>query len=129
MATKFKAATLLLCALCLASAFTPSMAKKGSVKCAEPTIVGTSGADRLKGTAEADVIAARAGSDVISGLGDADVICAGAGNDTVRGRGGKDTLWGGRGNDSLDGDGARDTAYGHRGNDTCTQVEVFYACL
>ena len=128
MGTRFGISVVLSIALCLGLTFTPLEAKKGPTKCEEPTIEGTQGTDELKGTPNADVIAAYGGRDKIGGMGGADTICAGGGNDKVRGRGGKDSLWGGRGNDYLDGDRGRDDAYGHRGNDKCVEVEAYFAC-
>jgi len=65
------------------------------------TIVGTPGADNLRGTPGADVIVARQGNDVIDGLGGDDIICAGKGNDRIFGGGGFDVIFGAQGNDTI----------------------------
>jgi uncharacterized delta-60 repeat protein len=74
------------------------------------TIVGTPGADPIKGTSHADVIVTLGGHDRINGGGGDDYICAGAGDDTLNGLGGADLLFGGSddlgsasGDDRLDG--------------------------
>lgn len=68
------------------------------------TVVGTTTADRLKGTSSRDVIVGRAGDDRIDGRGGADLICGGRGDDRVRGAAGADRLWGGPGdNDVING--------------------------
>jgi Ca2+-binding RTX toxin-like protein len=69
----------------------------------EGTIVGTAGADLLKGTATRDVIVGLRGNDTIKGIGGNDLICGGNGNDTILGGGGEDRLWGDKGNDKLNG--------------------------
>jgi Ca2+-binding RTX toxin-like protein len=91
------------------------------------TIVGTSGPDRLRGTAERDVIFAGAGGDIVDGLAGRDLICGGAGDDVLFGGTGSDPLFGGdgadllhgnRGNDRVSGgSGDRDLAFGDFGDD------------
>ena len=81
------------------------------------TIVGTQGADRLRGTAGSDVIVGRGGRDVLRGGGGNDRICGRGGNDTVRGGGGADRLRGGNGRDMVGGGGGRDACRGGRGRD------------
>jgi uncharacterized delta-60 repeat protein len=90
------------------------------------TIVGTAGADHLKGTKKADVIVGLGGNDTIKGLGGNDLICAGAGADKVfggagvdqiLGEGGNDQLFGGPGADRLLGQAGADTLVGGPGND------------
>jgi Ca2+-binding RTX toxin-like protein len=90
------------------------------------TIVGTAGADHLKGTKKADVIVGLGGNDTIKGLGGNDLICAGAGADKVfggpgadriLGEGGKDQLFGGPGADALLGGAGADTLVGGPGKD------------
>ncbi|HEX4307884.1 MAG TPA: hypothetical protein VHZ54_17750 [Solirubrobacterales bacterium] len=90
------------------------------------TIVGTPGADHLKGTKKADVIVGLGGNDTIKGLGGNDLICAGAGADKVfggpgadriLGEGGKDQLFGGPGADALLGGAGADTLVGGPGKD------------
>jgi hypothetical protein len=58
------------------------------------TIVGTAGANTLRGTRRADVIAALGGNDSVDGQGANDLVCGGPG---------RDTLIGGTGSDRLDG--------------------------
>jgi len=65
------------------------------------TIVGTDGADVLKGTFHQDVIVAGAGDDVVDGAGGDDFICGGDGDDRLSGGSGKDTIDGENGNDVV----------------------------
>lgn len=95
------------------------------------TIVGTRGADRIKGTPGPDVIAGRQGRDRIRSGGGADVVCAGPGwdhvysgpgSDRLHGNGGRDIVSGGAGADKVYGDepslgGATNTLRGGRGDD------------
>ena len=90
------------------------------------TIVGTAGADTLRGTPQRDVIVALGGNDTIDSLGGNDVICAGNGNDVVRagwgndivlGGAGRDTILGAHGNDVLNGGAGRDRIEGGAGAD------------
>ena len=62
-----------------------------------PTIVGTSGIDRIVGTDGPDVISAGGGDDVIEGLGGRDLICSGEGDDVVNTGDGDDRAGGGKG--------------------------------
>ena len=64
------------------------------------TIVGTPGADRIRGTRRADVIVGGGGADRIKGLG---------GNDRICGSGGSDYVLPGAGNDRVDGGSGADT--------------------
>ena len=73
-----------------------------------PRIEGTSGNDKLVGTAAAEEIRGLAGDDRLVGRG---------GNDRLRGGDGDDTLIGGNGNDRLRGDHGDDTLRGGAGND------------
>jgi Ca2+-binding RTX toxin-like protein len=59
------------------------------------TIVGTAGANNLRGTKRADVIAALGGNDSVDGVGANDLICGGPGLDTLVGGAGSDRLDGG----------------------------------
>lgn len=106
----------------------PPPATPPKPKCAgrTATVVGTSGADRLKGTKKADVIVGLGGNDTIKGLGGNDVVCAGAGadkvfggagNDQVFGEGGNDMVFGGPGADRLLGQAGADTLVGGPGKD------------
>jgi Ca2+-binding RTX toxin-like protein len=65
------------------------------------TIVGTSRADRLRGTSGRDVIVGRGGVDVIRGEAGNDLICGGGGSDLLIGDDGRDQLDGGGGSDGL----------------------------
>ncbi|MDQ4065253.1 MAG: hypothetical protein M3161_04330 [Actinomycetota bacterium] len=90
------------------------------------TIVGTSGADRLRGTAGRDVIVAKGGRDDIAARGGNDLVCAGGGHDHVRLGGGNDRatgggkgdeITGGRGSDRIFLEGGSDFGLGGPGND------------
>lgn len=81
------------------------------------TIVGTGGADRLRGTRGSDVIVAFGGNDRIRALSGKDLICAGGGRDLVRAGAGNDRAFGGRGNDRLYGQAGRDRLRGGQGGD------------
>ncbi len=81
------------------------------------TIVGTSHADRITGTAHRDVIDAGPGDDEVHGKGGNDVICGGRGKDFVWGDTGGDRLDGGDNLDTLYGDVGRDRLRGQRGAD------------
>lgn len=72
------------------------------------TVTGSSGNDRLVGTAA---------SDVICGLGGNDVIFAGAGDDVVVGAGGNDVIDGGAGRDFVSGGSGVDSIVGGVGAD------------
>ena len=65
------------------------------------TIVGTAGADVLRGSTGNDVIVAGAGNDTVEALGGDDVVCGGAGNDVITGGLGADRLFGQSGSDTL----------------------------
>jgi Ca2+-binding RTX toxin-like protein len=70
---------------------------------APAAVFGTNGADRLGGTAAADI--ARLG----------------AGNDRFNGKGGNDQIFGEAGNDFLDGGSGRNVLNGGPGRDTCVK--------
>lgn len=76
---------------------------------ARATLVGTDGADKLKGTGKPDVIVGAAGADTIRGLGGNDILCGGRGKDKLIGGGGRDQLIGQRGRDTCNGGGGKDT--------------------
>ncbi len=84
------------------------------------TIVGTAGADRIRGTRRSDVIVGRGGADRIEGRGGADLICGGGGNDTLIGGAGDDVLVGGAGRDRLRGGRGDDWCNGGAGRDVVT---------
>jgi CSLREA domain-containing protein len=81
------------------------------------TIVGTNGAEKLKGTSRKDVIAALGGKDKVSGLAGNDLICGGGGKDTLNGGKGNDKLFGQKGNDTLKGGPGNDKLKGGAGKD------------
>jgi Ca2+-binding RTX toxin-like protein len=59
------------------------------------TILGTDGADVLKGSNQKDVISALGGEDRIDGRGGNDIICGGSGRDLIKGGPGHDKIFGG----------------------------------
>lgn len=84
-----------------------------------PTIVGTAGNDRIRGTDRRDVIYGSVGADVIEGRDGDDVLCGGPGNDSIYGEKGEDTIDGGLGTDYAD---------GGKGTDRCTNSEPALSC-
>ena len=86
-----------------------------------PTIVGTDGDDRLRGTNRRDVIVGGAGDDVIIGRDGGDVICGGGGDDRIDGGNGADVLFGGFGDDRLAGGNGPDILIGGPGTDVLDQ--------
>jgi DNA-binding beta-propeller fold protein YncE len=93
------------------------------VKCAglKATIVGTSGADTLKGTAKRDVIAALGGNDKVQGLAGKDTVCGEGGNDNLNGGADADHLLGGPGKDVLKGAAGKDRLIDGPGRDVVKQ--------
>lgn len=85
--------------------------------CANATIAGTSGNDRLIGTPRDDVICGFGGDDRLFGEGGNDCLIGGNGNDRLFGGNGDDELLGGTGNDNLRGGTGNDIARGGVGND------------
>ena len=81
----------------------------------EPTIVGTSGRDRLEGTSRRDVIVGLGGRDVIIGRAGDDLICGDRGD--AGDAGARDRLLGGPGDDRLDGEAGHDLISGKDGAD------------
>ncbi len=69
--------------------------------CANPTIVGTDSADRLRGTRGDDVIVTGAGDDVVDGRGGNDIVCALSGNNVIRTGNGRDVVIAGAGDDTV----------------------------
>jgi len=65
------------------------------------TIVGSAGADNLKGTGRSDVISGGAGDDQLWGGRGKDWLYGGDGNDVLKGGGGQDSLTGGAGADQF----------------------------
>lgn len=79
----------------------------------QPTVIGTSDSDRLRGTEGDDVIMGLGGDDRISAGGGNDIVCGGEGNDRIEGGSGSDVLYGEAGADLLEtGGGSSDRAYG-----------------
>ncbi|MGZ5321476.1 MAG: hypothetical protein ACXWFN_08465, partial [Solirubrobacterales bacterium] len=81
------------------------------------TLVGTKGADTLRGTPAGDVIVALGGRDDVRGRGGADVVCGAGGPDRLAGGGGADRLLGGSGRDRLAGGAGVDRCLGGSGAD------------
>ncbi|HEU4706962.1 MAG TPA: hypothetical protein VFS64_07235 [Solirubrobacterales bacterium] len=86
------------------------------------TLVGTNGADVLKGTKRKDVVVALGGNDRIKTFDDGDIVCAGPGADVVDAgengeTGGSDLVLGGPGNDKIKLGRELGTAKGEAGND------------
>ena len=93
------------------------------------TMLGTSGADALSGTAYEDIIRGNAGDDDLRGQAGDDQIFGGAGADTIRGGTGDDRIYGdagidelrgGEGHDNILGGNGNDLLYGNAGNDVLT---------
>jgi Ca2+-binding RTX toxin-like protein len=82
-----------------------------------PDVIGTPGADTLRGTGSGDVICGLGGNDTLLGRGGRDLLLGGRGHDTARGGRGADTVRGGRTGDSLFGNRGNDVVLGGRGND------------
>jgi Ca2+-binding RTX toxin-like protein len=66
-------------------------------------VAGSSSADTLTGTANADLLIGNAGDDTLNGAAGNDRLLGGAGIDTLNGGSGNDILYGGAGNDTLTG--------------------------
>ncbi|HEX2241335.1 MAG TPA: calcium-binding protein [Actinomycetota bacterium] len=83
----------------------------------QPTIVGTTASEKIRGTDGRDVILALKGDDVIrAGAGD-DLICGEWGSDRIYGQGGNDRVDGGDGDDRIHGGAGDDTLVGAWGPD------------
>jgi hypothetical protein len=120
-------------AVLLGALLAAPVAADETIRCGrrKATLVGTPGADEIRGTADADVIHTLAGDDRVWGLGDNDRVCGGRGddrvyggtqNDKVYGLDGSDRVHGGRGDDFVDiADmvGGNDVATGGPGDDHC----------
>jgi Ca2+-binding RTX toxin-like protein len=85
-----------------------------------PTIVGTTGDDRIRGTKHADVIVGLTGRDIIRGRDGRDRVCGNRGRDHLRGGRAADRLAGNRNNDTLAGGRRRNNLLGGPGkHDYC----------
>jgi Ca2+-binding RTX toxin-like protein len=80
-------------------------------------VLGTGGADRLRGGRARDQMFGLRGNDVAFGRGSADCLFGGDGNDRLDGQDGNDALSGGQGADDLRGGAGRDRLAGGAGND------------
>lgn len=83
-----------------------------------PTIVGTKGNDKLRGTNGDDVIVGLGGKDNIGSKDGDDLVCSNGGNDLVNTSTGEDKLKGGGGADVLHGVDDDDLILGGPGDDT-----------
>jgi Ca2+-binding RTX toxin-like protein len=114
------AAAVLLALLLVGSALGAVSPKNEEVpRChgARATIVGTDGADKLRGTPSRDVILGLRGDDEIIGSLGNDIICGGPGSDLIHGGRGNDTVDGGSGDfDRVIGDLGDDHVLGGPGN-------------
>jgi acid phosphatase type 7 len=95
------AASCLVAVLGLLTTSSASAAATTKLRCfgKAPTIIGTPGNDRLRGTDKPDVIMGLGGNDTIVGLGGGDRICGGAGKDRIYAGAGFDLIDGGLGVD------------------------------
>ena len=78
---------------------------------------GTSGSDRMRGTAGPDLLFGLGGRDRIAGRGGNDLICGGTGADRLHGGAGDDVVIGGRGDDVVGGGAGDDVVRGDTGAD------------
>ncbi|MFV2062906.1 MAG: calcium-binding protein [Chloroflexota bacterium] len=83
----------------------------------DQVLVGTAGADTLKGGDGRDKIRGLASGDDLAGGKGADLVKGGPGNDTIKGGGFRDKLYGGNGADILRGGPGADALYGGKGKD------------
>lgn len=82
-----------------------------------PSVVGTAGADVLRGTPTAERMLGNSGDDTLTALEGDDRLLGDTGHDTLDGGTGDDLLDGGDDRDTLLGGGGRDTLRGGEGND------------
>jgi RTX calcium-binding nonapeptide repeat (4 copies)/LVIVD repeat len=87
------------------------------------THLGTNRRDKIRGTAEDDVVVALGGKDNVNARGGEDLVCAGGGKDGVKGKGGNDRLYGQGGGDRLNGGAAVDRCVGGPGRDRIRRCE------
>ena len=83
----------------------------------EVELTGTSGRDRLVGTAASELFKARGGRDRIKARGGGDCVRAGRGTDRVKAAAGGDEIRGAKGADRIKGGKGRDQVKGGRGAD------------
>ncbi|GAB3863564.1 lamin tail domain-containing protein [Dactylosporangium cerinum] len=86
----------------------------------DAVVVGTTGNERLTGTAGADLIVGRGGNDVVTGGGGADCVVTGPGNDVITTTGGDDRIDAGGGNNVVDAGAGTNTITAASGNDVIT---------
>ena len=82
-----------------------------------PTLIGTAGRDKLKGTPGPDVIVGLGGSDLLRGFGGDDLLCGGPGGDLLKGEDGDDLLDGSQGGDVIEGGDGDDRLLGSGGTE------------
>jgi sugar lactone lactonase YvrE len=82
-----------------------------------PTVVGTTGPDRLVGSPFPDVFSTLGGKDKVKARGGNDVVCGGPANDKLVGGPGSDRLLGEQGRDLLKGSKGKDVCRGGKGVD------------
>jgi Ca2+-binding RTX toxin-like protein len=113
-----RAVVLGLAAACLGLVFGPGIASAAFRCFGQPaTIVGTNGADDIKGTPGDDVIVLRGGDDSVSARAGADLVCGGDGDDFIDLAVGADRADGGKGGDGIFGGGGADRLLGRAGVD------------
>jgi hypothetical protein len=88
------------------------------------TLVVDSGT--FDGGTASELILGSAGADTIRGRQGNDCIVGGDGNDDLQGNQGNDVLVGGAGDDTLDGNQGTDICYGGSGTDTAQNCETTY---
>lgn len=81
-------------------------------------VLGTNGADALKGSQVDDEVFGMAGDDSLSGFGGDDLIYGNHGSDRIFGNAGHDRLFGDTGHDYIDGGHGDDTIEGGENDDT-----------
>ena len=82
------------------------------------SIIGSSGADRLRGNPHDNILRGAGGADTIVGGAGHDRLYGGVGNDVLSAGAGNDIPNGGAGRDALDSRAGKDTIIGGAGNDT-----------
>ncbi|MCB1885456.1 MAG: hypothetical protein KDG89_15920 [Geminicoccaceae bacterium] len=80
-------------------------------------VLGTEGADTLRGGDGLDILIGRSGDDLMEGMAGDDRLIGGAGDDRLFAGDGADNLSGGSGADALDGGAGADRLYGNAGAD------------